>query len=222
MDTTTFPSFEEFLLKTARHAEIAGFRFRGLQDFPEELHAFLSDFAAKLRSAGSEDPLRRDLMRALGVCEKEAIRKVMVVTCKELDLFPPKTDETSDIAGIAFALYAQHQSLEEDPVISARYKQLNMTAFFIADFAHFAGIPEAAETSPSGRKTLNEFLEKAKEKKPKSSWKRAVLDVIDEFFPASVKKDVTDFFDSHSDVLALGAAFAAGVAIAALFLGKRK
>ena len=222
MDTAAFSNFADFLNRTAPHAEAAGYRFRGLQDFPSDLHAYLTEFADALKRARPEDPLRDELRRALAICETEAIRKVMVVTCKELDLFPPPDDETTEISGIAFALHAQQQSLDQDPIVAARHKQLNMTAFFIADFAHFARIPEASETSASGKQKLSDFLNKAKDRKPKDKWKKPVLRLIDEFCPRAIKKELTDFFDSRGELLALGTAFAAGVALAALFLGKRR
>jgi hypothetical protein len=222
MDISAFKQFEEFLTRTAPYAELAGYRFRGLQDFPANMHGYLQAFARTVYNADGADPVREDLRRALAICEAEAIRKVMVVTCKELDLFPPPEDETSEIAGIAFALYTQQQALDLDQVVQARHKQLNMTAFFLADFAHFAGVPEAKETSNAGKRTLNDFLNKAKDRKPKDKWKLAVFKIIDEFFPSSVKKDVTTFFDSHGELVVLGTVFAAGVALAALLLGKRR
>jgi hypothetical protein len=220
MDVKAFASFEEFLMRTAPFAEVSGYRFRSLQDFPREMHEYLEVFGRSLCLADSDDPLREHLKRALAICEAEAIRKVMVVTCKELDLFPPPDEEDSEIGGIAFALYMQQQALDLDAVVSDRHKHLNMTAFFIADFASFSGVPEAKETSANGKRTLNEFLNKAKERKPKDKWKRAVFKIIDEYFPSSVKKDVTDFFDTHGELVVLG--IAAGVAIAAFLLGKRR
>ena len=227
MDLQAFPSFKPFLEITDQHASLAGYRFRGLQDFPTDLHPYITSFAKELKNAAKSDELREELDRAILLCESEAIRKVMVVTCKEIDVWPPdfENEDQRDIAGIAFALWNQQRSLDEDPVMNQQHKRLNMTAFFIVDFAFFAGIPEAGETSTAGKRTLNDFLLRAKRQQPnlKDKMKKAVLGVLEEFFPESTKLEFKAWFDSQWDYIALSAAFAAGIAIASwLFSNTRR
>ena len=217
MDSDGFPAFKEFLNKTEPYARSEGFRFRGIENFPATLRPFLTDAAHALVAAREDSPLREDLRRALLLCESEAIRKVMVATCRELDLWPPR-ELNEGIQQTAWALYTHQKSLDSDAIISARHNRLTLTAFFIVDFAAASGVAEATETSEGGKKLLKEFLTSAHQHKPKVSLKAAVLEAL---AGTSLRKEVGEWLDNYWDPVLVGAsAFAAGVALALLL--KRK
>ena len=223
MDFEAFPAFKDFLLKSEPYARSEGFRFREISSFPVNLQPFLIEKQNELLSAEPDSPIRDDLRRALLLCESEAIRKVMVATCRELDLFPPNQNGlTEGIEQTAWALYTHQKSLYNDSVISSRHTRLTLTAFFIVDFAAAAGFQEATETSEGGKKLLKEFLKSAQVHKPgfRAVLRDIVLDALDGFH---LRKEVSEWLDSNWDPIFVGAgAFAAGVALAALLFKRGK
>ena len=232
MNPESFPSFKELITKTSTIAADEGFRFRGFKHFPNH-ETFLKDFAERLTAAADETPLRDDLNRAILICESEAIRKVMIVTCKELGIWPQEegakatgpdswTSPDSPLTQTAYALWMHQHSLDSDQVLVDRHKILTMTAFFIVDFAHAAGIPEAAKTTEGGKKLLMDFLDMAKKEQPgKVSFKKALKDVIRDWATPGIRKDLWSWLDSNWDGLLIGGvAFAVGVTVASL-LAKR-
>ena len=217
MDSDAFPAFKEFLNKTEPYARTEGFRFRSIENFPVTQRPFLTEAAHALVAAREDSPLREDLRRALLLCESEAIRKVMVATCRELDLWPPR-ELTEGIQQTAWALYTHQKSLDSDAVISSRHNSLTLTAFFIVDFAAAAGLAEATETSEGGKKLLKEFLTSANQHKPRVSLKAAILEAI---AGTNLRKEVAEWFDNYWDPLVVAtSAFAAGVALALLIRRK--
>ena len=220
MDADAFPAFKDFLIKTEPYARTEGFRFRGINHFPATLRAFLAEVSANLAEAPEDAPLREDLKRALLLCESEAIRKVMVATCRELDLWPP-TDLSEGIQQTAWALYTHQKSLDSDSVIASRHNSMTLTAFFIVDFAASAGVPEATETSEGGRKLLKEFLTAAQHHKPgiRAKLKAVVMGALE---GTHYRKEVAEWLDNYWEPLLVGAsAFAVGVAVAALLIRRK-
>ena len=221
MDLESFAAFTEFLTKTEESARDQGFRFRGIAYFPVSLHPFLESFAKSLVEAPEFSPLKEQLNRAILLCESEAIRKVMIVTCKELGAWPTgseASDFDTPLEQTAYALWLHQKSLEEDEIILGRHKQRTMTAFYIVDFAHAAGVAEAGETTEGGQKMLNDFLKSAKiSKKSKNKIRNSLLETVESWAPKGVQKEVENFLESNANTFFVGAAaFAAGAIVAGL------
>ena len=232
MDVDAFPCFKDFLIRTRATAETDGYRFKTDLSYPTQEREFIGMFAKQVSSAPLGSSLRDELERAILICESEAIRKVMVITCKELAIWPKDrnlSDEKlsceSGIEQTAYALWMHEESLDQDPIIAERHKLLTMTAFFIVDFAHWAGVPEASEVSPGGKKLLEDFLSSARTYNPSLSdrLKSVLTDIVKVWAPPNIKKELKNWVDYNWDsVLVGGLAFAAGMFVAAMLAGLKR
>jgi hypothetical protein len=236
MDIASFPAFKDFLTRTEESARREGFRFKNKNAFPVEDQQYLDEFALTVRSSAPDSDLRDDIDRAIIICESEAIRKVMVMTCKELGVWPAPDSKSGDkeynahdanpsLEQTAYALWMHEKSLQGDEVIAARHKKQTMTAFFIVDFAHFAGVPEASKATEGGKKLLNDFLHAAKNYNPTVSekLKRTLSRAVKEWAPPNLKNELNNWIDYNWDaVLVGGIAFAAGMIVASLFAGAKR
>jgi hypothetical protein len=226
-DLQTFPAFADLLTATNEFAKSSGFRFR-TSDLPE--HPLVAHFMQLVRIG--DEPVRKDIERAVKICEQESIRNVMMTTCKELHLWPPLcedrlqsmafTDTSEPLETIAWALFNFQSNLEAAPETLEARAQLQRTASYIVDFAHAAGCDSGNEMSKSGRDLLLDFLARVKEwtdahKYQQSSLRKAVLEKLHGLVDERYIDELDRWFEAHWEKVAVGSiAFVAGIAIAAL------
>lgn len=233
MDFKTFPAFEDFLKATEEYAQRTGFRF-SLRDFTNsEKTPTVNSFVEKVRS---RDPaILQDIARAHKVSEQEGIRNVMHSTCKELELWPPAsedrlqsmayTDVSEPLDNIAWALYNYDRSLDESEGVRMDHEAKCRTASYLVDFAHSVG--ERLEMSKAGSELLIQFLERAKEWADTHNIKgvrirSTVMQMLSEFADESYMREIDEWLDKHWEAVAIGTfALVAGFAIAALAFGSR-
>lgn len=233
-DSETFPSFTEFLKGTENYAESTAFRFRP-SDFPAGNETVVSEYTRLIKAEDSN--IMKDVEKATRVCEQESLRNVMMTTCKELDLWPPKTEDrlqsmaftdmTEPLETIAWALFNYESNLEaSSPEFKETRNKLYRTASYIVDFAHLAAGSHGGskELSTSGSNLILAFLARVKEwtvanKQQDASMciRKTIITRLNEFVDARSLKEIDQWFDDHWESVTVGGiAFLAGLAIAAL------
>ncbi len=228
MDFDSFPTFREFLEATQDYGRTSGYRFR-IGDVPEASRSVVSKYIARIRSG--EGGIAEDLMRAQKICEQEGIRNVMISTCKELNLWPPKspdrlqsmayTDMSEPLETIAWALFNYDKSLKEIP----NHENQRRTASYLVDFAH--AVDQPIEISKAGSQLLLQFLERAKEwtdshKVKRGNLREVILQKLNEFADPTFIREIESWFDQHWEAIAVGGiALVAGFALAAFVFGSR-
>ena len=239
LDTRSFPAFKRFLEATENYAVQSGYRFRAAdfhKESPEvstELIKVVQEFMTLVKEG--DESILQEISRASKIAEQEGLRNVMIATCKELQLWPPKTpdniqsvaytDMTEPLESIAWALYNYENSLDESSTVRHMHDSQCRTASYIVDFAHSIG--ESAEISKAGSVLLLEFLQRAKEytesnREQRISLRQAITQKLKEFADEEFIQEIDSWFDKHWEAVAVGTiALVAGFALAAFAFSQR-
>jgi len=170
LDERSFPQFASLLQVSQKFASRHGCRFQPIrsevgarEEYDGEAAHLVADpvfrdYMARLKPADGTVGavlLMEELHHAQRILVAESARKIMVSTCKELDLFPPspspsgvahtdcRYEEEGTVLEVAMRLYndqAARLAEESEHGVSSMYFKVR-TASFLLDVAEVAGVP---------------------------------------------------------------------------------